>query len=455
LSKVVENVPSYASRRNIFGNRISLSSPDDSVEIGVPVQEIIEVEEDDDDKSEHSINGIWNIDVEENVSRPAFAPEDSVASRSVSLQVSLNSEDNDSQRLCIDESKSPQKTSESRSVNLQVSFNSDDEAVSRTVYESEAVSPSPPPSSISTSVTLQGSLHREDSQRSIYEKEAFTRTYSTQSSVDSRSVSLQVSFNSDDGEALSRSAASPLLQISVDSRRSVSRSPSKVAISKGHSQQFVVSRAVNVQVSFNDSLPSLGSPTTSPPDAASRSPKAKRNIFGNRISLSSGTEDSPMLGLRPVEAINTLSDLNATRNSKGNVLFLSSDSEDNEADSCLSFLTSLSLEVPNDECHPEAVKFIRHYKKFKDELLAKLFKTFNALAFDNVLPEDMPVVWNPRLTKSAGVCVQRRIRINTQWLVSILFSLIIVIWVGLGWVGLGWVGLGWVGLGYVFFLKSC
>ena len=79
-------------------------------------------------------------------------------------------------------------------------------------------------------------------------------------------------------------------------------------------------------------------------------------------------------------------------------------------DKPLSFLTSLSLESPSDCCHPDALKYVKNFSKTKDELLQRLFLMFNKEAFDNQLPSDMLLLWNTRLTRSAGVCVQRKIR---------------------------------------------
>ena len=77
-------------------------------------------------------------------------------------------------------------------------------------------------------------------------------------------------------------------------------------------------------------------------------------------------------------------------------------------------MTSLSLESPSSQCHPEAVKYVKNFSRHKNELLARLYLLFNKEAFDNQLPSDLPVVWNGRLTKSAGVCVQRKIRVNEE-----------------------------------------
>ena len=78
----------------------------------------------------------------------------------------------------------------------------------------------------------------------------------------------------------------------------------------------------------------------------------------------------------------------------------------------LTFLTSLSLDVATAQCHPEAVKYVKNFSRHKEELLRRLFNLFNKEAFDGQLPVDTPLLWNARLTKSAGVCIQRKIRLN-------------------------------------------
>ena len=43
-----------------------------------------------------------------------------------------------------------------------------------------------------------------------------------------------------------------------------------------------------------------------------------------------------------------------------------------------------------------------------------LFHLFNTTAFDTNLPADMEITWNPRLTKTAGLCIQRRIKLTKK-----------------------------------------
>lgn len=73
----------------------------------------------------------------------------------------------------------------------------------------------------------------------------------------------------------------------------------------------------------------------------------------------------------------------------------------------LTFIESLSTNV--DENHirdPKAAKYLQKFnqKKIRDELLLECFAQFNKAAFDNKLPGDMLVKWNPRLTSTGGYC---------------------------------------------------
>ena len=65
-------------------------------------------------------------------------------------------------------------------------------------------------------------------------------------------------------------------------------------------------------------------------------------------------------------------------------------------------------------CHPEALKYIRNYSRHKKDLVNILFHLFNSKAFESKLPTDMLVSWNARLTKTAGMCIQRRIKITKR-----------------------------------------
>ena len=39
---------------------------------------------------------------------------------------------------------------------------------------------------------------------------------------------------------------------------------------------------------------------------------------------------------------------------------------------------------------------------------------FNSYAFESKLPNDMMITWNPRLTKTAGMCIQRLLKITKK-----------------------------------------
>ena len=97
----------------------------------------------------------------------------------------------------------------------------------------------------------------------------------------------------------------------------------------------------------------------------------------------------------------------------------------------LTFLQSLSLPRPNERCvwrsfflftaenllllyiftsrcHPEAIKFIKHYPKHRNELARILFDLYNEEVFAGGIQGDTEIVWKPRLTKTAGTCAQKQ-----------------------------------------------
>ncbi|XP_064637751.1 germ cell nuclear acidic protein-like [Lineus longissimus] len=73
------------------------------------------------------------------------------------------------------------------------------------------------------------------------------------------------------------------------------------------------------------------------------------------------------------------------------------------------FLRSLSLDVQSDRRHPEAHKFVTNFKSTKEVLTKKLFDLYSSTVFENKLP-DFPIIWNSRLTKTAGYCAYSRER---------------------------------------------
>lgn len=70
----------------------------------------------------------------------------------------------------------------------------------------------------------------------------------------------------------------------------------------------------------------------------------------------------------------------------------------------LSFLASLSSNVNIIQCHPEALSYVKNFKKKREELVKKLYNFYNTHVFDHKLPSSMIITWNARLTKTAGYC---------------------------------------------------
>ncbi|CAJ0956962.1 unnamed protein product, partial [Mesorhabditis belari] len=59
--------------------------------------------------------------------------------------------------------------------------------------------------------------------------------------------------------------------------------------------------------------------------------------------------------------------------------------------------------------HLDAEKFIdKNFKKNREELAKSVFKHVNDTCFKSNLPEDLPIIWNPRLRKTAGFCRYKR-----------------------------------------------
>ncbi|KAF6768470.1 hypothetical protein AHF37_03058 [Paragonimus kellicotti] len=54
--------------------------------------------------------------------------------------------------------------------------------------------------------------------------------------------------------------------------------------------------------------------------------------------------------------------------------------------------------------HPSAERFVRNFKANRVELANKLFRIFNERVLDKILPDDMAIIWNSRLLKTAGQC---------------------------------------------------
>ncbi|XP_021352160.1 acidic repeat-containing protein-like [Mizuhopecten yessoensis] len=74
-----------------------------------------------------------------------------------------------------------------------------------------------------------------------------------------------------------------------------------------------------------------------------------------------------------------------------------------------SFLKSLTENLPVDKCDPEAIRLVKTFKKTKQELTKRLFKIYNETVFENKLPDDLEVIWNCRLLRTAGYCVYKKV----------------------------------------------
>ncbi|KAK0053025.1 acidic repeat-containing protein [Biomphalaria pfeifferi] len=73
-----------------------------------------------------------------------------------------------------------------------------------------------------------------------------------------------------------------------------------------------------------------------------------------------------------------------------------------EVDENTHFLHSLSTEYPEFQRHPTASRFCKQFKETKVELAECLHDLFNQVIFENKLPKDLKIEWNPRYTKTAG-----------------------------------------------------
>ncbi|NWZ93524.1 ACRC protein, partial [Nesospiza acunhae] len=52
-----------------------------------------------------------------------------------------------------------------------------------------------------------------------------------------------------------------------------------------------------------------------------------------------------------------------------------------------------------------ASQYVKYFKKNKEELAQKLYRLFNSTIFEQKLPEDMEIIWNKKMRKTAGYCV--------------------------------------------------
>lgn len=73
----------------------------------------------------------------------------------------------------------------------------------------------------------------------------------------------------------------------------------------------------------------------------------------------------------------------------------------------LTLIESLSTIVENEtERHPDAINFLKKFnkKQVKEDLLRFCFDEFNRKIFNNQLPSDTKLIWNSRLSSTAGYC---------------------------------------------------
>ncbi|OWK54323.1 Acidic repeat-containing protein [Lonchura striata] len=52
-----------------------------------------------------------------------------------------------------------------------------------------------------------------------------------------------------------------------------------------------------------------------------------------------------------------------------------------------------------------ASHYVKYFKKNKEELTQKLYRLFNSTIFEQKLPENMVIIWNKKMRKTAGYCV--------------------------------------------------
>jgi len=94
-----------------------------------------------------------------------------------------------------------------------------------------------------------------------------------------------------------------------------------------------------------------------------------------------------------------------------------------------SFLESLSAQLPdNQPRHPDALPYLKSFRKLRDELTQRLFRIFNREVFQDRLPHDFSITWNNRLTRTAGYCrhFTRREGVSTKFESKIELSVKVV-----------------------------
>lgn len=78
------------------------------------------------------------------------------------------------------------------------------------------------------------------------------------------------------------------------------------------------------------------------------------------------------------------------------------------------FLSSLSKNVPENECDFSAKIFRNNFKEYKEQLTQRLFKIFNEQVFNNELSEEKPVEWSGRMLNTAGYCRCKKVLKNGE-----------------------------------------
>ena len=81
--------------------------------------------------------------------------------------------------------------------------------------------------------------------------------------------------------------------------------------------------------------------------------------------------------------------------------------ESNTLSKKLTFVESLSQKLEDESQRDlQALNYITNFKNnnFKIDLLNKLYQIFNETIFENKLPSDTLLIWNPKLTSSGGYC---------------------------------------------------
>ncbi|VVC89449.1 unnamed protein product [Leptidea sinapis] len=80
----------------------------------------------------------------------------------------------------------------------------------------------------------------------------------------------------------------------------------------------------------------------------------------------------------------------------------------------LSFLGSLTDNVPHWRCHPEALQYHDNYKTLKEKLCRRLFTEFNKAVFDNAFDADLPILWDTKLRSTAGIKLSSKVVDNAE-----------------------------------------